>query len=144
MSAVMLLIMWLVVPFAQHWRARDMAAPAAARDRWERVATLVANTGRLRQALDSARRVSGADQGQIVVGATPALAASAIQDVLQRDATQSSVQVERVDAAGEPHSDKPVASSRSPSRCKRGAISTDLPAFWRGSNTATRCSSPTS
>jgi hypothetical protein len=105
-SAAMLLSVWLVLPFAQHWRTRE-ARLAAARERWERVATLVANTGRLRQTLDSARRASAADQGQIVVSATPALAASAIQDVLQRDATQSSVQLERVDAAGEPHADKP-------------------------------------
>src|SRR5579862_4572007 len=105
-SAVMLLAVWLVVPFAQHWRAREVQL-AAARDKWERVATLVANTGRLRQALDSARRASAGDQGQIVTGATPALAASAIQDVLQRDAAQSSVQLERVDAAGEAHADKP-------------------------------------
>jgi hypothetical protein len=105
-SAVMLLAVWLVLPFAQHWRLRE-ARLAAARERWERVATLVANTGRLRQTLDSARRASSAVQGQIVVAATPALAGSAIQDVLQRDAMQSSVQLERVDAAGEPRADKP-------------------------------------
>jgi hypothetical protein len=105
-SVVMLVAVWLVLPFVQHWSARE-ARLAASRERWERVATLVANTGPLRQALDSARNASAADQGQIVAGATPALAASAIQDVLQRDAAQSSVQLERVDAAGEPRPDKP-------------------------------------
>jgi Type II secretion system (T2SS), protein M subtype b len=105
-SAAMLATVWLVLPFAQHWAARESRL-AAARERWDRVATLVANTGRLRQTLDSARRASAADAGDIVAGATPALAASAIQDVLQRDATQSGVQLERVDAAGEPHADKP-------------------------------------
>jgi hypothetical protein len=105
-SAVLLVAVWLVLPFVQHWSARETRL-AAARDRWERVATLVANTAQLRQALDSARHASATDQGQIVASATPALAASAIQDVLQRDAAQSSVQLERVDAAGEPHPDKP-------------------------------------
>jgi hypothetical protein len=95
-----------VLPFAQHWAARESRLEAA-RERWDRVATLVANTGRLRQTLDSARRASAADEGDIVAGATPALAASAIQDVLQRDAAQSGVQLERVDAAGEPQADKP-------------------------------------
>jgi len=98
--------MWLVVPFAQHWSSRETRL-AAARDRWERLATLVANTGSLQQALDAARLASDADTNRVVAGATPALAASALQELVQRDAAQSTVQLERVDAAGEPHADRP-------------------------------------
>lgn len=105
-SVMLLATAWVVLPFAQHWSSRE-ARLGAARERWERVATLVANTDRLRHTLDAARQVSAADKGRVVAGATPALAASALQELVQRDAGQSAVQLERVDAAGEPHADKP-------------------------------------
>jgi hypothetical protein len=105
-SAMLLATVWLVVPFAQHWSRRD-ARLAAAREHWARLATLVTSTGRLRQMLEEARQGSAADTNRLIAGATPALAASALQDLVQRDAAQSAVQLERVDAAGEPHVDKP-------------------------------------
>ena len=40
-------------------------------------------------------------------GATPALSASTLQGLLQRYADESAVQLDRVDAAGEPRPDKP-------------------------------------
>jgi general secretion pathway protein M len=105
-SAVLLVTVWLVVPFAQHWSARD-AALTAARDRWTRLATLVGSTDRLKQTLDGTRRTTAADNEQLLAGATPALAASTLQSLVQRDAGESSVQLERVDAAGEPTADRP-------------------------------------
>jgi general secretion pathway protein M len=105
-SAMLLATVWVVLPFAHHWSGRESQL-AAARDRWDRVATLVANTDPLRRTLDAARRASGAEQDRVVAGATPALAASVLQELVQRDASQSAVQLERVDAAGEPHADKP-------------------------------------
>jgi general secretion pathway protein M len=105
-SAVLLVTVWLVVPFAQHWSARD-AALTAARDRWTRLATLVGSTDRLKQTLDGTRRTTAADNEQLLAGATPALAASTLQSLVQRDAGESSVQLERVDVAGEPTADRP-------------------------------------
>ncbi len=105
-SGVALAIIWLALPFAQRWAGRE-ARLAATQDRWVRLTTLAASTGRLRLALDAALRTSGADQFRLIGGATPALAASALQEVLQKDASQSAVQLERVDAAGDPQPDQP-------------------------------------
>jgi hypothetical protein len=105
-SAILLATVWLVLPFAHHWSSRE-ARLTAAREHWDRLATMVANTGRLRQTLEAARRASAADNDRVVAGATPALAASALQELVQRDAGQSAVQLERVDAAGEPHAERP-------------------------------------
>jgi type II secretory pathway component PulM len=106
MSGVAVAIVCLVLPFAQRWTGRETRL-AATQDRWVRLATLAASTGRLRLALDAALRTSGADQSRLISGATPALAASALQAVLQKDASQSAVQLERVDAAGDPQPDQP-------------------------------------
>jgi hypothetical protein len=97
---------WLVVPFAQHWSSRD-ARLDASRARWQRLATLVATSGRLRTTLDAKRQATESDQSRLVDAATPALAASALQAALQSDADESGIQMERIDAAGEPHPDKP-------------------------------------
>jgi hypothetical protein len=105
-SAVLLVTVWLVVPFAQHWSTRG-AALSAARDRWARLATLVASTNHLKQTLDGTRHTAAADNEQLLAGATPALAASTLQSLVQRDAGESAVQLERVDAAGEPTADRP-------------------------------------
>jgi hypothetical protein len=105
-SALLLATMWLIVPFVQHWSNRE-ARLTAARDRWTRLTTLVASTGRLRQTLDAARQSSAVDTDRLLAGTTPALAASTLQELVQHDATQSAVQLERIDAAGEPHPDKP-------------------------------------
>jgi hypothetical protein len=103
--ATMLATVWLVLPFAQHWSSRT-ARVAAAQERWGRLATLVANSGRLRQTLESAKHASASDADRVIAGATPALAASSLQEMVQRDASESSIQLERVDAAGEPQADK--------------------------------------
>lgn len=105
-SAVALAVAWFGVPFALQWTSRN-AQLTATRDRWARLTTLVASTNRVRLALDAALRTSGADQSRLINGATPALAASALQEVLQHDASQSAVQLERVDAAGDPQPAQP-------------------------------------
>jgi type II secretory pathway component PulM len=105
-SAALLATVWLVLPFAQQWSSRATRLTAA-REHWARLATLVANTSRLRETVESARQASASDADRLVTGATAALAASALQALVQRDAGQSAVQLERVDAAGEPHADRP-------------------------------------
>ncbi len=105
-SVVLMIAVWVVLPFAQHWASRS-AQLAEARAHWARLSALVANTGRLNRTLDLARQSSGSDQDRLITGATPALAASALQSLVQRYAGETAVQLERVDAAGEPHPDKP-------------------------------------
>src|SRR6266702_5343540 len=105
-SATALMVVLLVLPFGQRWRERE-AAYAASREQWVRLATLAASTDRLRRALDEQKLAHAADEARLVTGATPALAASVIQGLLQRYADESSVQLDRVDVAGQPRPDKP-------------------------------------
>lgn len=101
-----ILLVACVLPFAQRWSDRA-ARIGVARERWGRLAALVASTDRLREMVRTARRTSAADEGQLVPGPTPALAASTLQEVVQRDASASAVQLERVDAAGDPQPGRP-------------------------------------
>src|SRR5437773_9290039 len=100
-SATALVIVLVGLPLAHHWTARE-AAHTASRERWLRLATLVASTDRLRRAVDERRLAHAADEARLVTGATPALAASALQGLLQRYADESSVQLNRVDGARQP------------------------------------------
>src|SRR5438445_13769842 len=105
-SATALVIVLVGLPLAHHWAARE-AAYTASRERWLRLATLVASTDRLRRALDERKAAHAADEARLVTGATPALAASALQGLLQRYADESAVQLDRVDVASQPRPDKP-------------------------------------
>src|SRR2546423_6343630 len=68
---------------------------------------LVTNTDRMRRALEERKRAHAADEARLVTGATPALAASALQGLLQRYADESSVQLNRVDVVSEPRPGQP-------------------------------------
>src|SRR5437667_515001 len=105
-SATALLIVLLGLPFAHHWAVRE-AAYTTSREQWLRLAALAANTDRLRRALDEQQSAYAADEARLVTGATPALAASALQGLLQRYADESSVQLNRVDVASQPRPDRP-------------------------------------
>src|SRR2546422_6777538 len=105
-SATALLIVLLGLPFAHHWAVRE-AAYTTSREQWLRLAALAANTDRLRRALDEQKSAYAADEARLVTGATPALAASALQGLLQRYADESSVQLNRVDVASQPRPDQP-------------------------------------
>ena len=94
----------LVLPFAKRWAARE-ATYAASSAQWARLAGLAAGTGVLRAARDDRRRTQGAEQARLIDGATPALAASTVQALLQRYAEESSVQLDRVDVAGQPRAE---------------------------------------
>jgi len=104
-SATALLIVLLGLPFAHHWAVRE-AAYTTSREQWLRLAALAANTDRLRRALDEQKSAYAADEARLVTGATPALAASALQGLLQRYADESSVQLNRVDVASQPRPDQ--------------------------------------
>ncbi|HEX4600829.1 MAG TPA: type II secretion system protein GspM [Gemmatimonadales bacterium] len=104
-SAIALVLVGLVLPAAQHWVARN-AAYAASREQWARLDALTANADRLRGALTEQRVVLAGDENRLVTGATPALAASTLQGLLQRYAEEAAVQLDRVDVAGEPRPDR--------------------------------------
>src|SRR5438093_6217285 len=99
-SATALLIVLLGLPFAHHWAVRE-AAYTTSREQWLRLAALAANTDRLRRALDEQQGAYAADEARLVTGATPALAASALQGPLPRHADESSVQPNRVHLASQ-------------------------------------------
>lgn len=104
-SATVLVLVLLVLPLVHRWAARE-AAYAASRDQFVRLETLAASTDRLRRALDEQKVAHGVDEARLVTGATPALAASVLQSLLQRYADESSVQLDRVDVAGQPRPDE--------------------------------------
>jgi hypothetical protein len=105
-SAVVLVIAGVVLPFTDHWAGRETGY-AASRDQWVRLSTLVASTDALKRALDAQRVAFAADEDRLVTGATPALAASTLQNVVQGYAQASAITLQRIDVAGEPHKDKP-------------------------------------
>ncbi len=104
-SAALLVLALIVLPFARRWTVRETSY-AASRDQWARLAGLAAGTERLRQDRDAQRLAQSAEQARLVTGATPALAASGLQGLLQRYAEESAVQLDRVDVAGQPRADE--------------------------------------
>jgi hypothetical protein len=105
-SAAALVLVGVVLPFAHSWSERA-AAYSASYAQWSRLAGLVANSPRLQRAVDALETASASDTMRLVTGDTPALAASTLQGVVQRYASESGVQLERVDVAGEAKPDKP-------------------------------------
>src|SRR5438309_3204838 len=105
-SATALVIVLLGLPLAHHWAVRE-AAYTVNREQWLRLAALAASTDRLRRAVDERKLAHATDEARLVTGATPALAASALQGLLQRYADESSVQLNRVDVASQPRPDQP-------------------------------------
>jgi hypothetical protein len=99
---MMLLVAGLGVPLAHRWAARE-ADYGARRDQWTRLVGLLANADRLRDVVTTRQLAFAADADRLVSGATPALAASTLQGLLQRYADESAVQFDRVDVAGDPH-----------------------------------------
>lgn len=104
-SVIALCITQLLLPWSGRWEMRE-AAYAASRERWTRLQALVAGESALRRAVDAERRVDRESGALLSTGATPALAASRLQVLLRGYAEQSSVQLDRVDVAGQPARDK--------------------------------------
>jgi type II secretory pathway component PulM len=105
-SALALVIMGIIMPIADHWTARE-SSYAASRAQWVRLSVLAASTDRLQRALDDQKLTLAAEENRLVAATTPALAASTLQSMLQQYAQQSAIQLQRVDAAGEPKAAKP-------------------------------------
>jgi len=105
-SALALVTMGVIVPIADHWTSRE-SSYAASRSQWVKLSVLAANTDRLQRALDEQKVSLAAQESRLVEGTTPALAASTLQSMLQQYAQASAIQLQRVDAAGEPKAAKP-------------------------------------
>jgi type II secretory pathway component PulM len=105
-SALALVIMGIVLPITDHWTARE-SAYATSRAQWVKLSVLAASTDRLQRALDEQKVALAVEESRLVDGTTPALAASTLQGMLQRYAQESAIQLQRVDAAGEPKTAKP-------------------------------------
>jgi Type II secretion system (T2SS), protein M subtype b len=101
-----LVVTQLILPWSDRWAARE-AAHAASRDQFIRLQSLVAGQKGVEQAVAYEKRADGGTDSRLSVGATPALAASTLQVLLRAYAELSSVQLDRVDVAGQPKADKP-------------------------------------
>jgi len=105
-SALALAVTLFAGPMLDRWATRE-AELEANRERWTRLQTLVTSEGKLRQALAARQRAHAATMQLLLVGATPALAASNLQAQLQQYADESFVQLNRVDVVGEPKAERP-------------------------------------
>jgi hypothetical protein len=104
---VLALVFTLVAdPLVDRWTARE-AQLAANRERWTRLQALVSSEPALREALAARQRTHAATMRLLLVGATPALAASNLQAQLQQYADESFVQLNRVDVVGQPKAERP-------------------------------------
>jgi Type II secretion system (T2SS), protein M subtype b len=100
-STAALVVTLVALPLVDRWTARE-AAYAANREQWTRLQALVSSEENLRRALDEQRRARRGTMELLLTGATPALAASNLQVLLQQYAEESLVQLNRVDVAGQP------------------------------------------
>jgi hypothetical protein len=100
-SALALLTVWAVLPFARRWQERETAI-AAQQTRLMQLHSLVEAEDAARQSLTSRQRARSAVRQRLVTGSTPALAASNLQALLQGYADSSRVNLDRVDLVAEP------------------------------------------
>lgn len=102
-SIAALVLAYGMLPFARRWSDREDRIGASA-DRLARLRSLVANEGELRTLVTTREAATAAPGGGrgILVGRTPALAASSLQSAIQNYATRSRVTVSRLDVAGAP------------------------------------------
>jgi type II secretory pathway component PulM len=104
--ALALVVTLLGLPAVERWTTRE-AAIATNRERHARLAALVAGERGLRRALGERRTTQAGTMRLLLAGATPALAASNLQALLQQYAEESMVQLNRVDVVGEPKTERP-------------------------------------
>ena len=99
-SIVIVLATLVVLPFADRWSAREDQI-ALRRDETSRLRALIANEPQIQSALREAEAAHAALRARLVRGATPALAASDLQAVVQGYAAQNAVNVDRIDVVGQ-------------------------------------------
>ena len=99
-STLALLAVWVVLPFVRRWQDRE-AAIAAQESQLMQLRTLVQGDPKGRQSLTLRRRAQGAVRQRLLIGSTPALAASSLQALLQAYADTSRVTLDRIDPVAE-------------------------------------------
>ncbi len=100
-SVASLTLVFGLLPLERRWSLREDRIAAAA-DRLARLRYLVAHENDLRREVGMREGVSSSEGARILVGRTPAIAASALQSAIREYAARSSVTVNRLDVAGEP------------------------------------------
>ena len=109
-AALALAVVLVILPTVDRWSARE-AALSAARERHARLAGLVAGEKGLWDALSRRPAAQAGTMRLLLAGATPALAASNVQAMLQQYAEESLVQLNRVDVAGALKTERPGLAS---------------------------------
>ncbi len=99
-SALALIIVYAVLPFARHWSARE-ATIAAKAEQVARLQALVDNAAALSEATRALEAARESSARRLLAGSTPALGASNLQTLLRSYAEQSRVSLERVNVARE-------------------------------------------
>ena len=101
LSTLALLTVWMVLPLVDRWQDRE-AAIEAKQMQLAQLRTLVGAEAATRQSLSTRLRARTALRRRLLTGATPALAASDLQALLQGYADASRVQLTRVDLVAQP------------------------------------------
>jgi hypothetical protein len=102
-SAAALLIVYAGLPLVRRWTDRESRI-AAAEARIVRLRAVAGSEGSLRTALEARREAIASWPQRLLAARTPALAASALQTLIQEYADRSRVTVSRLDVAGSPDS----------------------------------------
>lgn len=92
---------WVVLPFANRWQEREDAI-AAKQSHLGQLRALVGAEAATREGLVVLQKERVVLRERLLTGATPALAASNLQGLLQGYADASRVSLDRVDVVGEP------------------------------------------
>jgi type II secretory pathway component PulM len=98
--AVLLLTVYAIVPFVRRWSDREAAIQAKA-EQVARLESLVNSEEALQRAVDELEQGRGLRSRRLLVGTTPALAASTLQTLVRSYAEQSRVTLQRVNLSGE-------------------------------------------
>jgi type II secretory pathway component PulM len=98
--AVLLLAVYAIVPFAKRWADRE-AAIAAKAEQLARLESLVNSEEALSRVVADLEQGRSRRSRRLLVGTTPALAASTLQTLIRSYAEQSRVTLQRVNLAGE-------------------------------------------
>ena len=108
--AVLLLAVYVIMPFAKRWSDRE-AAIAAKAEQLSRLQSLVDSEAALQQVVDELEQGRSRRGRRLLVGTTPALAASTLQTLVRSYADQSRVTLQRVNLSGQ---DEPEESGLTP------------------------------
>lgn len=100
-STLALLAVWVVLPFVSRWQDRE-ATIEAKQSQLAQLRALVGAEPATRQSLAARLRARTALRERLLTGATPALAASDLQALLQGYADESRVTLTRVDLVAQP------------------------------------------